>query len=149
MVNGYNPNLGYAAHGPRPHLKTIDLPAKVYHAGIRAALSSKYLQDQLLIVDSLSLPYSKDLKALLHARLASLHIARKSCLFLVGSDEPATHLVQASDLFESKRLDNGKKEKALMAANVRHVTVHPLMMNEIVVLDKAAVEVLEEMYHMD
>ncbi|TPX43162.1 hypothetical protein SeMB42_g04834 [Synchytrium endobioticum] len=138
---------GYAAHGPRPHLKTIDIPTKVYHSGIRSALSAKYIQDQLLIVDTLSLPHSKTLKTDLQQRLAKLKLAGKSCFFLVGSDEPATYLIQAADMFETQRA--GDKKKALMVANVRHVTVHPLMVNEFVIVDKAAVEVLEEMYHVD
>ncbi|TPX35544.1 hypothetical protein SmJEL517_g02067 [Synchytrium microbalum] len=129
---------GYAAHGPRPHIRTLDIPAKVYQAGLRSALSVKYLQDQLLVVDSLQLDSPS--KVDLFERLQALNISGKSCFFLVGSDQPSTNLIHAADMFESVRLDDGSKERALMVANVRHVTVHPLMVNEYVVVDKAAVE---------
>ncbi|KAI9338928.1 ribosomal protein L4 domain-containing protein, partial [Zopfochytrium polystomum] len=44
---------GYTAHGPRPHLTTTDIQQKVYDAAIRSALSAKFSQDQVIVVDRL------------------------------------------------------------------------------------------------
>ena len=80
--------LGYTVHGPRPADKTIDIPRKVYDLGIRNALSLKFKQDELMIVDSLLLKEFQNLhlqdqvesiskKELLRAYLAALNLDGK------------------------------------------------------------------------
>ncbi|KAJ3068052.1 54S ribosomal protein L4 mitochondrial [Quaeritorhiza haematococci] len=161
---------GYTVHGPRPHNKSTDIQQKVYDAAIRNALSTKYSQDQLFIVDSLSLPTTS--KSALLERLQSLGIAGRKCYFLYGNEEPEVQLVQTADMFlpdykaeseeeemlleqEEEELTEkmgglkGKKRMRVLVSNVRNVAVGPLMENEFVVLDKAAVEVLEEMYRVE
>lgn len=45
------------------------------------------------------------------------------------------------------RMPNGEQKLLISPAN--HVTVHALMEYDYLVLDRAAVEVLEEMYHVE
>ncbi|KAI8376554.1 ribosomal protein L4 domain-containing protein [Radiomyces spectabilis] len=44
---------GGIAFGPKPRDHATDLPRKVQELGLRVALSAKYAQDQLIVVDSL------------------------------------------------------------------------------------------------
>ncbi|KAJ3012198.1 54S ribosomal protein L4 mitochondrial [Thoreauomyces humboldtii] len=141
---------GYIVHGPRPHDKTTDLPRKVYNGAIRSALSAKYLQNQLLVVDSLTIPSS--LKAALWGPMESNNLLQKKVYFLYGDEEPEECLVKASEKFWKRdaRPDKGLgPEKQILVSSARNVTVNPLLENEIVVLDKKALEVLEEMYHVE
>ena len=120
----------------------------MYQSAIRAALSTKFAQDQLTVVDSLSLPSGA--KEDLAARLELLRLQGRKIYFLYGDAQPNRNLIQAADLFERKK--KGEKgapphgERPLLASWARNVAVSPLLDNELLILDKSAVEVLEEMY---
>lgn len=136
---------GYSSHGPRPHNKTIDIPKKVYDAGLRSAISTKYAQDQVLIVDALNL--NEVSKAELQQKMENLLIKGKKVYFIYGDQEPNVNLIKASDLFSKKRNStDGEVENPLLVSWVQHISVTPILDNEVLVLDKTAVEVLEEMY---
>ncbi len=136
---------GYTVHGPRPHNKTIDIPKKVYDAGLRSAISTKYAQDQVLVVDSLDLTHGT--KSELQEKLEKLLIKGKKIYFICGDQEPNINLIAASELFTKKRIrTDGEVENPLLVSWVQHISVIPILDNELLVLDKAAVEVLEEMY---
>ncbi|KAI8824337.1 ribosomal protein L4 domain-containing protein [Fimicolochytrium jonesii] len=145
---------GYRVHGPRPHDKSTDIPRKVYSFAIRSALSAKFRQDQLLVVDSLTL--DSDLKATLMEKLLALSVNNKTVYFMYGNEEPEELLIKAAGKFKRKEPVPKAKgfaglpaEKPLLVSSAREVSVTPLLRNEILVLDKAAVEVLEEMYHQE
>ncbi|KAI7865832.1 ribosomal protein L4 domain-containing protein [Spinellus fusiger] len=56
---------GGIAFGPKPRDHTTDLPRKVQEMGLRVALSAKYAQDQLIVVDSFAQftsPKTRELK---------------------------------------------------------------------------------------
>ncbi|KAI8586247.1 ribosomal protein L4 domain-containing protein [Geranomyces variabilis] len=141
---------GYIVHGPRPHLQTIDLPRKVYASALRSALSAKFLQNQLLVVDSLHL--ISPLKAALADRLAANDLLNRKVYLLYGSEEPEQNLVLASNKFWNRAADEDRglpQEKQILVASARNVMVGPLLENELLVCDKAAIEALEEMYHVE
>lgn len=60
---------GGVAHGPRPRKYTQDMPKKMRREAIRSALSALAADDQLVLVDKLSLdaPKTKDMQAILAA----------------------------------------------------------------------------------
>ncbi|KAJ3154863.1 54S ribosomal protein L4 mitochondrial [Geranomyces michiganensis] len=141
-------NGGYIVHGPRPHLQTIDLPRKVYASALRSALSAKFLQNQLLVVDSLHL--DSPLKAALADPLAANDLLNRKVYLLYGSEEPEQNLVLASNKFRNRAADEARElpqEKQILVASARNVMVGPLLENDMLVCDKAAIEALEEMYH--
>ncbi|KAJ3409196.1 hypothetical protein CcCBS67573_g06702 [Chytriomyces confervae] len=140
---------GYAVHGPKPGPRMPDINLKVYNSAIRHALSTKYAQNQLVVVDSLSLP--NDLKLTLAERLEMLGIRGKKAYLMYGDLEPAEHLVRSADKFLSKPKteDVPHGEKRLLVSSADLVSVLPVLENEVLVLDKAAVELLEEMYAME
>ncbi|TPX54488.1 hypothetical protein PhCBS80983_g05908 [Powellomyces hirtus] len=138
---------GYIVHGPRPHDQTTDLPRKVYASALRSALSAKFLQNQLLIVDSLSLPNA--LKHTLAEPLAANALLGRKIYALYGSEEPEQNLVRAADKFNPDLKRSDDDEKRILVAGARMVLVQPILENEILVLDKKALEVLEEMYHVE
>ncbi|TPX72651.1 hypothetical protein SpCBS45565_g00220 [Spizellomyces sp. 'palustris'] len=141
---------GYRVHGPRPHDKSTDIPRNVYDHAIRSALSAKFAQDQLHIVDSLSM--STDKKIALFERLHALSLNGKRVYFMYGNEEPEVELIQAANKFKKRAAvpDKGlPAEKALLVTSARQVAVSPVLENEFLVLDKMAIEVLEEMYHVD
>lgn len=76
-------NIGYNVHGPRPHNKTTDIQKKVYDAGIRHALSAKFQQSQLFVVDHLSLSTGtkQELKDVLEAH----GLSGQKVYFIYGS----------------------------------------------------------------
>ncbi|KAH8552899.1 ribosomal protein L4/L1 family-domain-containing protein [Umbelopsis sp. PMI_123] len=71
---------GGIAFGPKPRDHSTDLPNKVQLMGLRVALSAKYAQDQLVVVDSfkaLKTPKTKELQRILdtaHADKSSILI---------------------------------------------------------------------------
>ncbi|KAJ1674329.1 54S ribosomal protein yml6, mitochondrial [Spiromyces aspiralis] len=50
---------GAVAHGPKPRSHATEIQRKVWLMGLRSALSAKYAQDQLVIVDDLNLETHK------------------------------------------------------------------------------------------
>ncbi|KAI9202080.1 ribosomal protein L4 domain-containing protein [Polychytrium aggregatum] len=142
---------GYNVHGPRPHLKTHDINRKVYDACIRTGLSTKFAQDQITIVDSLAL--AEEGKEELRQRLENLNMMGKRCYVLYGSEDPTEiqNLISVADSFErlrrSEELPHG--ERPVVVAWARNVSLTPMMDFEHLIIDKAAVEVLEEMYRVD
>lgn len=137
---------GYNVHGDRPHIKTIDIQRKVYNAAVRAALSTKFLQSQVHIVDSLS--FKDDKKTELKAFLQAQNLSGKRCYLIYGNTEPEQGLILASDLFRSLKPteSNPTGEKPLLVSSAKNISVIPLLEFEIIIMDKAAVEVIERMY---
>ena len=144
--------LGYDAHGPRPHNKSTNIQKGVYDFAVRCALSTKFSQDQLTIVDSLS--YDSDVNGPLLERLAKLDLENKGIYFLYGStdDVAMKAFITAADSVNIPKSDNPfapQVEKKLYVASARNISIMPIMENEHLVIDKAAVEYLEKMYHTD
>ncbi|RKO89896.1 ribosomal protein L4 domain-containing protein, partial [Blyttiomyces helicus] len=140
---------GYRPHTAVPHDKSTDIQMKVYNSAIRVALSAKFAQGQLTVVDTLAM--TEAAKEELRARLRALALEGKRVYFVYGSEQPLLRLVEAADMFE-KGTPYGeavpKNEKKLIVTSARHISVLPIMENEHLVLDKEAVEVLEEMYRI-
>ncbi|KAI8808090.1 ribosomal protein L4/L1 family-domain-containing protein [Cladochytrium replicatum] len=141
---------GYAAHGPRPHNKAIDIPRQMYHFAVRSAISAKFAQDQVVIVDSLTSSdylHSNSVKKDLIEKLTNLKLEGKKLYLVYGSEEPSPILVRLADQFTKKREPN--LERPLFVTQAREISVTPIMEAEVLVLDKEAVEVLESMYHFN
>jgi large subunit ribosomal protein L4 len=137
---------GYAVHGPRPHIKTIDIQKKVYDAGIRNALSAKQKQKQLYIVDRLFM--DKLSKSEAQEYLNSLGLGGKKVYFIYGSPVSNAVMVRSIDSFTKKRKSgrNPNGEKPLLITSAKHISVWTLIEYDYVVMDKEAVELLEFMY---
>ncbi|ORY40800.1 ribosomal protein L4 [Rhizoclosmatium globosum] len=139
---------GYAVHGPTPGAALPDIQRKVYDAAVRSAIATKFNQNQLVVVDSLALDSSSKLS--LKERLDALDLAGKKCYFMYGSREPELNLVRAADQFTLKTLKEDKvEERRILVTSAETVSVLPVLENEFLVIDKAALEVLEEMYQVD
>ncbi|KAJ3026293.1 UNVERIFIED_CONTAM: 54S ribosomal protein L4 mitochondrial [Siphonaria sp. JEL0065] len=137
---------GYAVHGPTPGARLPDIQTKVYDAAIRSALSTKFLQNQLIVVDNLHL--ESDSKQSLLDRLEALGISGRKSYFLYGSQEPLVPLTRAADKFTAKPKshDGFKGEKKLLVTSADLISVLPVLENEFLVVDTAAIELLEELY---
>ncbi|KAI9013320.1 ribosomal protein L4 domain-containing protein [Gaertneriomyces semiglobifer] len=144
---------GFKPHGPRPHDKSLDIPRKVYNAAIRSALSVKFAQDQLQVVDSLHLNSAQgSFKQDMYDRLVALSLEGKKVFFVYGNEEPEVELIRAAEHFTRRQANpeiGQLKERPLLVMSARQIAVRPILQNQYLVLDKAAVEVLEEMYHVD
>ncbi|KAJ3297733.1 54S ribosomal protein L4 mitochondrial, partial [Blyttiomyces sp. JEL0837] len=140
---------GYAVHGPRPHKTSFDIQQKVYDSAIRTAISSKFAQEQLLVVDKLSM--EGDSKSLLEEIMHQLSLQGKGCYFIYGNAEPERYLIRAADKFTNKRASEELPagERKLLVSSAKNISVTPILEKEILVIDKAGIEVLEEMYHVD
>lgn len=133
-------------HGPRPHNKTIDIQQKVYDLGIKTALSAKFRQNQIIIVDEFDLDSDNYLKSGLKEKLNQLDLLGKKSYFINGFDdhERFTSIV---DQF-TRKLKRGDLvgEKELLITSARHVSCHTLLEHEFLIIDKEGLEVLEELY---
>jgi hypothetical protein len=89
-----------------------------------------------------------DSKELLRERLRNMSVSGRSCYLIYGNDEPETKLIRAADKFtvKVKSEDLPEGEKRVLVGSARNVAVAPLLENEYVVLDKAALEVIEDFY---
>ncbi|KAG0251100.1 54S ribosomal protein L4 mitochondrial [Actinomortierella ambigua] len=119
---------GGIVFGPKPRDHSSELPKKVQLMGLRVALSTKYAQDQLVIVDSLTSLDSHKTRDF--ARLQRQH--GWDSLFVVSSKEnddlaKATQNLQSVDV-------------ALM----QEADVLRLLKHEFVVLDRASLRYLEK-----
>ncbi|KAH6565520.1 hypothetical protein BASA50_003630 [Batrachochytrium salamandrivorans] len=140
---------GYAVHGPRPHNKATDIPRKVYDLGIRTALSTKFAQDQLIVVDLLHTD-SKS-KTTMREQLRRLDLSGRKVYFLYGSSQPTTTLINVMDTFTKAGPTDAvpEGERKILVAAAGHVSVSALLEYEMLVLDKEAVEVLEQKYRTE
>lgn len=77
---------GAVAHGPKPRDYTKKMPRKMRHAAIRAALSAKAKEDQVVVVDALEMEIPKT-KAMVSV-LEGLNLDRSVLLLLPGQNEP-------------------------------------------------------------
>jgi large subunit ribosomal protein L4 len=77
---------GGIAHGPQPRKYSKDMPRKMRRAALRAALSAKAAENQIVVVDTLSLdaPKTREMVAL----LGSLRLEQRVLILLPESDEP-------------------------------------------------------------
>lgn len=76
---------GGVAHGPLPRKYTKQMPRKMRRAALRSALSAKAVNDQIVLVDDLSLeaPKTRDMKAIVNALVAD----GSALVLLPGRDE--------------------------------------------------------------
>ncbi|KAJ3227472.1 atp4 subunit B of the stator stalk of mitochondrial F1F0 ATP synthase [Clydaea vesicula] len=140
---------GYNVHGDRPHNKKINIQKKVYDAAIRAALSAKFQQSQVIILNDLTL--DNDDKSSLRSLIKTFGLEGRKIYFIYGNEEPEKFLIRSSNQFIYKKpdVDNPKLvngEKPILVTSARNVSVGPLLDFEILVLDKLAVEVLEQIF---
>lgn len=139
-------NVGYNAHGPRPHLKTTDIQRKVYNLGIKVALSAKFAQERVRIVDSFH--FEGNLKAQLKSHLKTLGLEGRSTFFIHGQLQSPRRLLKLLDEFTVKpRSKTSMGERPLLMTSAKHITASAIMDHEYLLLDKAGLELLEGMYH--
>lgn len=129
---------GYTVHGPRPGGKIIDIQRKVYTLGIRSTLGAKFYQDQLMVVDKLEMDTIS--KPKLKEILAGLGLDNKKICFVYGGME-SHNMIQTTDMFVKKRT-----EKSLLMVEARFLSVYMMMEYDYLVMDKKALEIVEEIY---
>jgi hypothetical protein len=101
----------------------------------------------MILVDKLTM--TSDSKEELLERMKALKLEGRSCLMLYGSHEPEVELTRSAEKFIIKRKSEEfpMGERVVMVTPATMIAVEPVLNSEFLVLDKAAVEVLEEMYN--
>ncbi|WP_337872098.1 50S ribosomal protein L4 [Ignavibacterium sp.] len=119
---------GGTIFGPRPRDYRQDLPKKVKQLARKSALSYKAKDEQLVVVEDFSFdkPKTKDFVIVLE----SLKLSGKKVLLLTGDYKP--------EVYKSGR--NIPKVQVLEAAKA---TTYDLLNNQILVMQKSAVNVIE------
>jgi large subunit ribosomal protein L4 len=120
---------GGIAFGPKPRDHSTDLPRKVHELGLRVALSAKYAQDQLIVVESLQdleSPKTRDLATILNNAYGSPRS-------LVVIDDCSTNLELAA-----RNIPNCE------VIHVEETNVLDLMTYDKLIIERSAVETLEE-----
>ncbi|CAG8470631.1 265_t:CDS:10 [Ambispora leptoticha] len=131
---------GGRAHGPRPRSHATDLPRQVRELGLRVALSSKYAQDQLYIVNNIDVPKAKtkELTDILNRRLWDpLAIERRAghSIMFVGANRTRNFELAQRNL---QRVHYSTAQEILEAGDVYNIIGH-----EVLVLDQGALKELE------
>lgn len=120
---------GGIAFGPKPRDHSTELPRKVQELGLRVALSAKYAQDQLIVVESLqdlTTPKTRELKNILESSYGSPRT-------LVIIDDCNSNIELAA-----RNIPNCE------VIHVEETNVLDLMTYEKLIIEKNAVETLEE-----
>lgn len=119
---------GGTIFGPRPRDYRQDLPKKVKQLARKSALSYKVKDEQLVVVEDFSFdkPKTKDFVSVLE----SLKLSGKKVLLLTGDYKP--------EVYKSGR--NIPKVQILEASKA---TTYDLLNNQILVMQKSAVNVIE------
>ncbi|CAG8697093.1 7676_t:CDS:2, partial [Acaulospora morrowiae] len=132
---------GGVAHGPRPRSYATDLPRQIQVLGVRTALATKYVQNQLVLVENFKLNThkTKELLEILDKNawdpLAEERVQGHSILFM--SKDHQLNLDLASR--------NLQRVHALTAEEIFDAgDVYNIMGHEILMLDLEAVDVMEE-----
>ncbi|MCL2022857.1 MAG: 50S ribosomal protein L4 [Oscillospiraceae bacterium] len=121
---------GGVAHGPKPRSYSKDVNRKVRRLAIRSALSSKVASENLIVLDSLSL---EEIKTKEIVKIIAAINAGKKVLFVLAED--------SNIIYRSARNIPGVK-----VSKAPGVSVYDVLNADTVVLVKAAVEKLEEVY---
>ncbi|KAF7731194.1 54S ribosomal protein, mitochondrial [Apophysomyces ossiformis] len=120
---------GGVAFGPKPRDHSTDLPRKVQEFGLRVALSAKYAQDQLTIVESLQDFESHKTRDL--AKLLEESYDKPNLLIIANEENEKLELA-------SRNLPNCE------VINVEETNVLDLLTYDKLIIDKGAVQTLEE-----
>ncbi|RKP11088.1 ribosomal protein L4 domain-containing protein [Thamnocephalis sphaerospora] len=122
---------GATVFGPKPRDHSTNLQHKVQLAALRSALSTKYQQDQLVVVDALRLETLKtrDLNAILHRHLWQ----DSSLLFVTGRSTIDSNLEKAARNLQS-----------VECTLADEMDVYRMLQRDVLVLDGAAVRKLEK-----
>ena len=121
---------GGVVFAPQPRDYVIKVPKKVRRLAMKSALTSKYNEGSIIVVDQITL---KDAKTKLMAEvLKNLGADKKSLLVLAGKDE---NVIRAS-----------KNIPTVKDAYVNTINVYDLLNAEKIIVLKAAMENIQEVY---
>ena len=141
--------------GPKLRDHATDLPYKVRQMGMRVALSVKYAQDELVLVDRVGLDSPKTRE--LHEILASNEW--ESVLFVTGARSPVSTgkdsgscVAKGKGAKDTAVKDKGKSHLELAARNIQKVTtltaakanVYDMLKHNLLVMDREALSALEK-----
>ncbi|RUS34376.1 ribosomal protein L4/L1e [Jimgerdemannia flammicorona] len=128
---------GGIAFGPKPRDHSTKLPHKMQDMGLRVALSVKYAQNQLIVVDSLQLEThkTKDLHLILRRNWAINKDSARTMLFVTGTE--------CAEYENLERASRTLRSVGLLEAG--NANVLSLLKYELVVVDKEAVKKLEKL----
>ncbi len=118
---------GGKAHTPRPRKYTNDMPRKMRRAALRSALSVKAAQNEVIVLDELTMerPKTKDMVALLER--------------LVGEASALVLMAEANEALE-KSVSNLQEAKTL---RVNYLNIRDLLGYDRLILPLAALEIIQ------
>ncbi|ORE16523.1 ribosomal protein L4 [Rhizopus microsporus] len=120
---------GGIAFGPKPRDHSTDLPRKVQDLGLRVALSAKYAQDQLIVVDSLQHVES--------------HKTRDLAQILQNAYDGSKMLIVTDDCNEKLELA-ARNLPNCEVIHVEETNVLDLLTYDKLLIEKSAVKLLED-----
>lgn len=122
---------GGVVFAPKPRSYRYTLPKKVRRLALRSALSAKVRDNEMLILDELTMaaPKTKEMLSILN----NIKVADKKVIFV--TNEVEKNVVSATNNIEG-----------VMTTFVGSINVYDLLNHDICVLTKSAVEKLEEVY---
>ncbi|KAI9594700.1 50S ribosomal protein L4 [Syncephalis fuscata] len=127
---------GATVFGPQPRDHSTKLQHKVQLAALRSALSTKYMQDELILVDALQLNTHKTRE---FVDLIQRHNwSNRSVLLTTGRADIDKNLTAAS-----------KNLQAVTCTLADDLDVYRMLQNDLLVLDRTAVRALESKLQVD
>ncbi|KXS19546.1 ribosomal protein L4 [Gonapodya prolifera JEL478] len=120
-------NKGGRAHGPHPHTPATLLQRKVRALALRSALSAKAKQNQLILVDTVTIDTHRTTAAV--AVLEAHNLTGRKVLLVAGSEEPPLKVVLATNNIQN-----------VTVREVGQVDARDVLQCEYLVVDVEAVE---------
>lgn len=120
---------GGVTHGPRPRDHSIKIPNKVHRMALRVALSVKFAQGDLIVVDDFDIPTHKTRFMRQAMNVAGLNVPT---LFVDGDTPPDNFLKSTMNLPDA------------VAVGSEEISVYAMLHNHKLVLTRSAVARLQE-----
>ena len=120
---------GGVVFGPEPHGYSKKLPKKMSKLARKSVLTKKYQDGELIVLDSINISSKKTSDFI--SFMKSIGIFNKKTLILVDS-------FQENLILSSRNLRN------VFIENVKSVSVYDLMDSEVILIDKAGINIFSE-----
>ena len=126
----YKRQHGGVALGPKPRDYSYSLNKKVKRLAVKSALSAKVLEENLIVVDAITMNEykTKDMVAMLSA---------------LGADKKALIVLPEVD---AKVIKSASNIKGVKTAQVNELNVYDILNNDKLIIVQAAAQKIEEVY---
>ena len=120
---------GGIVFGPEPHVYTKKLPKKMSKLARKSVLTKKFHDKELIVLDNIKISSKKTSSFI--SLMKKIDIVNKKTLILVDS-------------FQENLILSSRNIRNVFVENVKNVSVYDLLDSEIILIDKAGINIFSE-----